>query len=553
MAYWRSALYKEDWEPGVLTEQGLGLQDFSYAGCDEFLSESLDIFDAASETYHADRSGKADSTDAIQRAIDDAALAGGGIVTLPDGIFRVRVKKGRDAALLIHGRNVTLRGAGSDKTTILCETNSMREKSVIQVGERPAFFYAQNSKRDNKLTESARTYAKDIRVIDSGDYKPGDVIVLRTDLTKSYIRAHGMTGRWKPSPKDGPCAIRKVVSVSNGVIGFDIPLRMNFLTRDNARISLFTKAAEHCGIEGLSIHSARLPTSYTKRGMGANDYLKRASGAYRIHSASLVKFVQAIDCRAIDVCSASIPGCKYHMPSRGFVITESCRSITLDDCYAAYPQYTGGGGNGYGFTICGSECLLRDCKAVRTRHNFSIKGAGASGNVLLRFESVRGKLVCDFHMHLSPANLIDCAILHKDRIDAIPRYSSDHGLTTTESVIWNTRGDGYRSDGKYAVDSRQYGNGYVIGTRGDGNVRTTPCKVHGMATAPADYVEGVGAGEGLIPQSLYEDQLRRRKKKENATESTNVFSLEKVLREWSNIDGLSISIKYDEEAAQDGE
>mgnify|MGYP000866488666 CR=1 FL=1 len=40
---------------------------------------------------------------------------------------------------------------------------------------------------------------------------------------------------------------------------------------------------------------------------------------------------------------------------------------------------------------------------------------------------------------------------------------------------------------------------------------------------------------------------------EYTKESTNVFSLEKVLREWSNIDGLSISIKYDEEAAQDGE
>lgn len=40
---------------------------------------------------------------------------------------------------------------------------------------------------------------------------------------------------------------------------------------------------------------------------------------------------------------------------------------------------------------------------------------------------------------------------------------------------------------------------------------------------------------------------------EYTKESTNVFSLEKVLREWSNIDGLSISIKYDEEAAQDGQ
>lgn len=36
-------------------------------------------------------------------------------------------------------------------------------------------------------------------------------------------------------------------------------------------------------------------------------------------------------------------------------------------------------------------------------------------------------------------------------------------------------------------------------------------------------------------------------------ECTNVFSVEKLLREWSNIDGLSISIKYDEDTVQDGE
>ena len=36
-------------------------------------------------------------------------------------------------------------------------------------------------------------------------------------------------------------------------------------------------------------------------------------------------------------------------------------------------------------------------------------------------------------------------------------------------------------------------------------------------------------------------------------DATYVYSLEKILREWSNIDGLSISLKYDEDAEVGGD
>lgn len=36
-------------------------------------------------------------------------------------------------------------------------------------------------------------------------------------------------------------------------------------------------------------------------------------------------------------------------------------------------------------------------------------------------------------------------------------------------------------------------------------------------------------------------------------DNTHVYSLEKILREWSNIDGVSISFKYDEDAETGGD
>jgi hypothetical protein len=124
-------------------------------------------------------------------------------------------------------------------------------------------------------------------------------------------------------------------------------------------------------------------------------------------------------------------------------------------------------------------------------------------------------------MHLSMANLIDNYVSDGDYIDArfrpwggISGYM--HGHITTESVIWNSKGLKAHPYHDFLVDSRQWGWGYVIGTSGKMNtVITKP--VSGVQekvtfdTTPEDFVEGVGTGEMLVPQSLYLDQLMKRK------------------------------------------
>ncbi|HSI07094.1 MAG TPA: hypothetical protein VK985_00790, partial [Rariglobus sp.] len=78
-----------------------------------------------------------------------------------------------------------------------------------------------------------------------------------------------------------------------------------------------------------------------------------------------------------------------------------------------------------------------------------------------------------------------------------------HGVTTTQSVFWNTRGLRYAAkhlgDSPALVYSHQFGDGYVIGTSGPAS-----------AVDSSDFVEGIGQGDSLQPHSLYLDQLRRR-------------------------------------------
>ncbi len=88
---WRSALYPEDWAPGDTDEEGRFLHDFSYAGYrhgeelpDDIAGELVDVTD-----FEADPTGENDTTEAIQQAIDTVEADEGGVVYVPEGLYRV--------------------------------------------------------------------------------------------------------------------------------------------------------------------------------------------------------------------------------------------------------------------------------------------------------------------------------------------------------------------------------------------------------------------------------------------------------------------------------
>lgn len=513
-APWRSALYPEDWKPGDIDAQGRFLHDFSYAGYRRGESPLPDIkgpvTDVTKPPHSADPSGQNDSTAAIQAALDAAAGAGGGVVFLPAGTYRISPPEGSKVALRIRGDNMVLRGAGADKTFLFNDAVDMREKTLLLIEAEPSADWRAEGAGipASPLARDLPNRAAEVFVQDATGFAAGDLIVLRSDLTQRFIDEVEMTGKWEPAGAGSPnrtlMFCRRVVAVNpaQNSLTLDVPVRYPLKMADLARV---VKISRHMisgsGIEDFSIGMRQHPGS----GTGEEDFQKEGTLGYDVHGSKAIAFRHAENCWARRIKTYSPPGNDpgVHVLSNALVLARS-RFVTVADCDFRFPQYRGGGGNGYMFILQGQENLITGCRAEGARHNYDFGTMACSGNVITRSLAKDGLHGSDFHMFLSMSNLLDNITCDGDFLEA--RYyrpwggNPIHGVTTTQSVFWNTTGLNYSKERKQAVIwSEQMGDGYVIGTQG-------PCN----KVDSNDFVEGVGMGASLQPASLYQDQLKRR-------------------------------------------
>lgn len=519
---WRSALYPADWTPGYSDGQGRFLHDFSYAGyhsgLDRIPDISLNVTDVTESPYFADKEGISDATSAIQKAIDDVSAKGGGVVYIPAGTYVLSLPAGKSNVLSVTKNNVIIRGAGPDKTFLKNTTTDMRSKTIISFNGSASWDSPQGA--EAMLTEDVMLPSTVIPVDGAGSFAPGDKVMIKSDVTDAFREEHKVGDNWDNLTK-GPHFLREVVSVdaAAGTVTVDVPTRYPMKTRDNARMYRVKDQLKECGIENIAIANVQNPV---ETGWGEEDYNTSGNGSYQVHASHVIKFRNAENCWARNVYTWRPEGNDedVHILSNGIEIGDS-RFVTVTGCNIQRSQYEGGGGNGYMYTLSGNDCLLEKCVAEHGRHNYDFKSMTSNGNVLYRCTSKDPSLASDFHMHLSMANLIDGFVADGDHIDASFRpwgsAKAVHMYTTTESVIWNTTG--LKADGEgVLVVSKQYGNGYVIGTQGAvTSVTTQPVSgtQNGKSydTSPEDFVEGVGMGATLQPQSLYKDQLKKRQER----------------------------------------
>jgi hypothetical protein len=525
---WRSSLYPVDWTPGFQDAQGRFLHDFSYAGYhrtersipDLPANGAVRVVDVVAE-FGADPTGETDSTATLQAALDDVGASGGGIVYLPPGVYRVAPQGTNPYALWIKHDHVILRGAGVGVTFLYCSTPAMRGKEILRI--MPAGGGSWTTVVANStvpLTEDHQLPTMTLKVNDTRLLSPGDWIIVRSNATEAFLAEHQMTGWWTTARQSGPIFYRQVVAVDTerSELTIDAPVRYPLLVRDNARVYKTRPHIEGVGIEDFSIGNSESRLS----GFGEEDYSREGTGAYEVHGAHAIVFRQAAHgwARRLVTYQPEENSSGSHLVSNGILLNQT-RGITIENSTFENPQYRGGGGNGYGFTLQGNENLLHNLVANRQRHAYDFKSMSASGNVIVHCRSNNPSLATDFHMHLSMANLIDNLMLNGDYIDATVRpYGTPdyHGVTTTQSVFWNIEGLRYMTGRPYVVNSQQLGWGYVIGTRGAASaVRTSPFQFRyttpvasSVDTGPEDFVEGEGKGHTLEPFSLYEDQLSRR-------------------------------------------
>lgn len=498
---WRSQLYPEDWTPAHTTTQGYFIHDMSYAGYHRGElpipdRDGAPIFNAVTD-YGADNTGSTDTTAALQATIDAAAQAGGGIVYLPEGLYRC------DGRLEVTAHNTLIRGAGKDQTRIYFTSYAdMAHKAHIRFRGR-----VQQS-GEVLLAEDGENRAFTVRVNDASTFDVGQRVALGWIITDEFVEEHHMTGTWYSfNGKWKPFIRRAITAINTNTtpheITFDIPLRYPAKLRDSASIRAETGYLRECGIEHLSIANAV-------------DY----DLAWGQNQVAAIDFVDAMDCWVQDVHSFNSPygpAGPYHLQSKGIVIQGSNR-ITIADCTMTKPQHRGGGGNGYLFEVtrC-NEVLIRDCHGTHGRHNFIQNwDFGTSGCVFLRCYSSGSTNMfskdipfglpayCEYHHSIATACLVDSCTLNDgwyggNRND----WSSGAGHSVTQSVYWNTTGRG-------EIRSWQYGMGYIIGTSPSTRINVLMLGDSARGTSPKDFVEGTDLAETLEPQSLYEAQLARR-------------------------------------------
>lgn len=519
---WRSVLYPSNWSPGYADSAGRFLHDFSYAGYDQGESAiptiTGPIYNVTLAPYSADHTGQTDATAAIQDALDDAAAAGGGVVFLPAGTYAVAPPAGETVALKLQGDGVVLRGAGTHATYLLNTETEMKGKKVIEVRPTNAawWYNAYPSTPSANLTVDAVNGDTEVTVDNVSPFSVGDLVLVRNDPTTRFINELGMTGKWTASNLKDRALIfcRRIVSIDSGLkkLTLDVPLRYELLMVDNARVLLPPgDTIQEAGIEDLSIGMEEI----TGTGWGQTDYNDPTKAAYDASQSHAVVFYGAEDCWMLRVNSYLPPSnaSGSHILSNGIKCDKS-RFVTIQDCDWRHPQYRGGGGNGYLYTLHGSECLIINSRAIGGRHNYDFGTMQSTGNAIVGCTAREGLLASDFHMHFSVANLLDSCVLDGDFLEAKYRPFGwpEHGETTSQSVFWNTRGLDYTSstfdlDGvtytreRILIESRQFETGYVIGTSGSAFI---------IATDDDEHVEGVGKGHQLDPPSLYADQLSRR-------------------------------------------
>ncbi|ULL14997.1 hypothetical protein DVH26_11430 [Paenibacillus sp. H1-7] len=514
----RSRLYPADWYPGFKDDKGRYLHDFSYAGYHrgETAIPAADMsrpIDVTKAPYHADATGGSDATSAIQKAIDDAGAQGGGVVYLPEGTYQVNPPAGKDYALRIASSNVVLKGAGMNKTFLYNATENMKGKDIIEVGGTDWKKTPVSTKLSRSVTEPTVL----LPVQDAGSFKVNDYVTITFETTQGFLEELGMQNKWASRlGKVEPLFYRQIVGVDavNRTITLDIPTRFPMKLRDNITITKTENPLSEIGLEDFSIANVQ----NSKSGLGEDDYKVVGTAGYESDNAKAINLVAVANSWVRNISTYKPEGnATYHILSKG-VILDRTKNVTVDNVTMQYPQYRGANGNGYLYQFIGNDDLITNSNAVAARHSFTYANFSANGNVLYKASSEKPSLLTDFHMYMSMANLIDSMTLNGDAISAITRdYGSSetnrHGVVTTESVFWNTTGlAAHSSKNGIIIESEQFGNGYIVGTKGavsGVNVNITG-SIADANTKPFDMAEGVGEGDKLTPQSLYSDQFGRR-------------------------------------------
>mgnify|MGYP001574908723 CR=1 FL=1 len=503
---WESKLFprtEQGYEYATASD-GYRLPDFSYAG---YHGGDKEI--PAIETAESISSSGSDDTAAIQKAVDEMKKPGA--LLLRAGTYIVT-----DEIVLPPG--AVLRGEGTNRTFIFVKTTDFRSKAAI-VGYHSAFTKQKRSvwsssepSQKSFVDQNIARGASVIPVARLADFPEGSWVVVKNEIRKS--ESNPLREEYNGTSSDGGTLLwpsdwvsfkfmRKVVRHENGSLVLDHGIRHLLQTRDFAQVMEAPDMGEEIGVEDLSIGFLKPDDHDTYHS------LTSAGEKSSYHFARAVSFGNVRNGWIVRVASY-IPEGGVHLLSCGIGLEHS-KWITVKDCVMQDPVNLGGGANGYGFLIYGAdECLVLNSTGIDCRHNFMLTIA-ATGNVITGCTSVGSRYGDDSHQGLACENLIDdIRITAPSAIGAgfiwgiqnRGKTSAGAGQCGADNVFWRVFWD----DNRFPLISDQAevngSAGYVIGVS----------KVKENIQSKREWREGIGDEANLMPRSLWQEQLKLRKK-----------------------------------------
>ncbi|KAH8665304.1 hypothetical protein BGZ61DRAFT_366680 [Ilyonectria robusta] len=191
----------------ITTSKGDRLPDFSFSGYHASNQSLPDVTSTATATLAP---AKGDQTQRIQRALNQTASAGGGVVALGKGNFTI------SAGLLIPS-GVTLRGSSPADTKLISTQQPVDPVITLGSGGKTA-----KQLVTAKITDSYVPIGTSVlNVNDAAGFKVGQSVYVQRAVTANWVRYNGMSDLVRDGVKQTWIEVGKVIQQPNTISSID--------------------------------------------------------------------------------------------------------------------------------------------------------------------------------------------------------------------------------------------------------------------------------------------------------------------------------------------
>ncbi len=480
---WESKFIKTE-KDGTLKytpdEKGNIIPDFSrvgYYGGDKTIPD-LPVIKTVSST------GTENDEVTIQAAIDEVSKRPldkngfRGAILLKKGVYKI------PGSLRIAASGIVLRGEGDDINGTKLIATAKKQLDLIIVSGQGNISEIKGSRV--KITdEYIPTGAFSFYVADATSFSKGDKVILFRpgteawikDLKMDQIEARDGTKQWQPKEYDLSFE-RMITKIEGNKIFIDNPVVMTMETKYGGA-ELFKYNFEgriaHVGIERLYFESEFETDTSENHGWDAISFNKIEQG-----------WIRNVTSKYFGYSCVNLGGQAKNI------------SVLNSNCFDHKSVITGG--RRYSFNNDGQLNLFMNCHATEGRHDF-VTGARVCGpNVFVHCSAKNTHADIGPHHRWAMGTLFDNIITDGEiNIQDRGNWGSGHGWAGVTQVVWNC------TVKRAAIQNPWVGGkNYCIGLKGE--------KFEGrLKERPEAEWEGQNK-EGLMPVSLYEAQLKARRK-----------------------------------------